>query len=319
MTLLEETPRGDRTCPVCAARNNSPIYPEAQDPITWDRFQIVKCSLCGLAYTVPRPSVMDRYYPPKYRAYGPVAQSVLSALYRMRVARWALLKPAGGTVLEVGCGPGLMLAAFRRRGWQVLGIERSREAVEAAKAVSGVKIVATPVHALPPDARFDLIVMFQVLEHIAEPVALLRECASRLAPGGFLIVNVPNFASWQARFGGSKWLHLDPPRHLSHFTPQTLSGTLQRAGLQLVQLTFASPEHDPYGWVESTISRVTGRANRLTRLLTGLDPLGPAGLLFFLLGGVLALPALLLAAASWPAKNGALMEGIATRSSPAER
>jgi len=262
---------------------------------------------------------MDRYYPQKYRNYGRIVCFVLGTLYKVRVSHWARLKPNGGSVLELGCGPGLMLAAFHRRGWRVLGIERNEQVAEMARRALGVEIVTTPVEALSADVRFDLIIMFHVLEHMARPVALLRECARRLAPGGYLIINVPNFASWQARFAGPKWLHLDLPRHLSHFTPKTLSVTLERAGLHLKEMSFASPEHDPYGWVESTISRITGRVNTLTRFLMRLDPLGPAVLLSFVLGAVLTLPALLLAAASWLAKKGALMEAIATRWSSSEK
>lgn len=219
-------------------------------------------------------------------------------------------------MLEVGSGLGLMLAAFHRRGWRTLGIERNKEVADKARRTQGVEVVITPVEALPPDMRFDLIVMFHVLEHIGEPVALLRECAKRLTPAGRLVANVPNFASWQAQFAGPKWLHLDPPRHLVHFTPKTLTETLERAGLRLVEISYTSPEHDPYGWVESTINRLTGRANTLTRFLMGLDPFGPAVLLSLMFGIVLALPAILLAAASWLAQRGALMEVIATASTP---
>src|SRR6266436_9019338 len=91
------------------------------------------------------------------------------------------LKPEGGSVLEVGCGPGLMLAAFRRRGWRVFGIERNEAAAETARQTLGPNTIATSMEGLPADARFDLIVLFQVLEHIGEPVALLREYANLLA------------------------------------------------------------------------------------------------------------------------------------------
>jgi SAM-dependent methyltransferase len=209
-----------------------------------------------------------------------------------------------------------MLAALDRRGWRVLGIERNEAIAEVARRALGIEIVTTPVEALPTDAQFDLIIMFQVLEHIGEPVTLLKECAKRLAPGGRIIMNVPNFSSWQSRFAGSKWLHLDVPRHLVHFTPQTLAATLERAGLRTADMRFASLEHDPYGWVESTINRLTGRANTLTRFLMGLDAFGPAVLFSFVLGVVLVPPALLLSAVSWVARRGALMEATAIREIP---
>jgi SAM-dependent methyltransferase len=207
-----------------------------------------------------------------------------------------------------------MLAAFKQHGWRVSGIERNEEAAATARRVPGVELITTSIETLPANARFDLIIMFQVLEHIADPVALLRECAQRLEPGGNLIINVPNFASWQSRFAGPKWLHLDVPRHLVHFTPETLAATLERAGLKLSHIRFSSLEHDPYGWVESTISRLSRRTNRLTRSFMGLEPLGPAMLFSFVLGAILLVPGLLLACASWLAGRGALMEAVASNS-----
>jgi 2-polyprenyl-3-methyl-5-hydroxy-6-metoxy-1,4-benzoquinol methylase len=316
---LTQTLAGAETCPVCGARGGKTIYAEARDPITLDSFQVIECFACGVAYTSPRPSSLDKYYPQRYRGYGGFVTRVLSALYSLRVSRWACLNHEGNSVLEVGCGPGLMLATFHRRGWRTLGIERNEAVAEKARRALGVEIVATPVEALPADARFDLIIMFQLLEHISEPVALLRECAKRLAPGGHLITNVPNFSSWQSRFAGPMWLHLDVPRHLAHFTPKTLATTLAQAGLKLSTLSFASLEHDPYGWVESTINKVTGRANTFTRFLMGLDPFGPAVLLSGVLGVVLVLPAVLLSVVSWGAGRGALLEAIATKAAPAEK
>jgi 2-polyprenyl-3-methyl-5-hydroxy-6-metoxy-1,4-benzoquinol methylase len=316
---LTETVVGAETCPVCGASESRPIYPEARDSITLDSFRVALCSACGVAYTTPRPDSLDHYYPEKYRSYGWLVTRVLNALYDVRVSRWAGLKPTGGSALEVGCGPGLMLAALHRRGWRVLGIERNEAVAEAARRATGIEIVATRVESLPPDARFDLIIMFHVLEHISEPVELLRECAKRLLPGGRLIMNVPNFSSWQSRFAGSKWLHLDVPRHLVHFTPQTLGTTLEKAGLKPAEISFSSLEHDPYGWVESTINRLTGRPNTLTRFLMGLEPFGPAVLLSVSLGIMLVPLALPLSIATWLASSGALMEVTATLSAITEK
>jgi len=316
--VIETLPHAD-ICPVCGAVVFTSIYNNAQDPITLDSFRVVKCSSCGAAYTMPRPVSLDRYYPSRYRAYGAFVTRVLSTLYGLHVSHWARLKPEGTSVLEVGCGPGLMLAAFRRRGWRVFGIERNEVAGETARQILGSDTIATSLEDLPADARFDLIVLFQVLEHIGEPITLLRKCANRLAPGGILVANVPNFASWQSQFAGSKWMHLDVPRHLVHYTPESMRHTLKCAGLTLSTLSFTSFEHDPYGWVESTISRATGRTNTLTRFLMGLDKFSAHVLFSCILGIVLLLPALLLAFVSWVARRGALMEAIAVDSRAAEK
>ncbi len=311
MTVV--TPSGIDSCPACASERHATIYPQALDPITLDAFSVVQCGACGLAYTAPRPRSLDRYYPQEYRDYGPLVKGVLNRLYELRVKRWTGWKPEGGAVLEVGCGPGLMLAAFQRRGWRVMGIERNAAMAESARRNFGVDVTDAPIEALPADARFDLIVLFQVLEHIGDPVPLLKQCAKLLAPGGRVVINVPNLASWQSHFAGAKWLHLDVPRHLVHYTPETLSATLERSGLHLGAISFSSLEHDPYGWVESTISVSTGRFNTLTRFLMGLDPFSPRIFFSGLFAALLVPPAMLLAFASWAAGRGALMEAVAVR------
>jgi SAM-dependent methyltransferase len=210
-----------------------------------------------------------------------------------------------------------MLATFRRRGWLVFGIERNEAAAETARRSLGAGTIVTSIQDLPANARFDLIVMFQVLEHVSEPVALLRESVKRLAPGGLLITSVPNFSSWQSRFAGAKWMHLDVPRHLVHYTPKSIADTLGRAGLTLSSMSYASLEHDPYGWVESVVSQLTRHPNTLTRFLVGLDGFNIRVFFSWLLAAALFPVALLVAALSWLAGSGALMEAIAVNSDAA--
>jgi SAM-dependent methyltransferase len=267
-----------------------------------------------MAYTEGQLSDLDHYYPRKYRAYGWLVTRLLGSLYNIRVSRWSRLKPQGGSILEIGCGSGLMLAAFRRSGWRVLGLERTDEMAQLGR-VRDLEILTVPVEKLSKSAFFDLIVIFNVLEHIDDPIALLRECASRLTPDGQLIIVVPNFSSWQSRIAGPKWFHLDVPRHVNHFTPETLRDALRRAGLRITDLNFSSPEHDPYGWIESTINMVTSHNNTLTRFLMGLDRFGPRTLLAFVLAAFLLPAAVILAVTSWVAERGALMEARAVVSS----
>lgn len=299
-------------CYACAGRTSSIIYSEVTDPLTLECFQVVACSECGLAFTLPRPHEIERYYPNRYRSYRTIVCRLLHASYAWRVKKWVKLNVNASSVLEIGCGPGLMLDAFRRLGWRVMGIERNQDAAEIGRRALGLEIVSTPIEQFPSDTRFDLILMFHVLEHVPNPLELLRECAARLSPKGVLIISVPNFSSWQSRFAGAKWFHLDVPRHLTHFTAETLSFTLERAGLQPNSISFASLEHDPFGWVESAISHATRRMNTLSRFLMGLDKFDPTIALAFLLGSVLAIPALLLAGISWFAKRGAVIEITST-------
>lgn len=311
-SLISEPSIGDtervELCYACAGRASSTIYPEVTDPLTLESFRVVACSECGLAFTLPRPREIERYYPSKYRSYRPIVCRLLHASYAWRVKKWVKVNTSASSVLEIGCGPGLMLDAFRRLGWRVMGIERNQDAAEIGRRALGLEIVSTPIEQFPSDARFDLILMFHVLEHVQNPLELLRECAARLSPKGVLIISVPNFSSWQSHFAGAKWFHLDVPRHLTHFTAETLSLTLGRAGLQPNSISFASLEHDPFGWIESVVSHATQRMNTLSRFLMDVDKFDLKIAVAFLLGSALIVPALLLAGISWFAKRGAVIE-----------
>ncbi len=296
------------SCPACAATAGKIVHASAPDPITGQLFSIKRCDACSVAFTAPRPADLEPYYPSRYRGYGPFVTKILQTLYGWRVRRWARTRTGERAVLEIGCGPGLMLSVFRDEGWSVLGLERNAAMAEQARKQFGVEILSCDVAELPESRKFNLVIMFNVLEHLQHPVEVLRACAKRLKPNGEVIVNVPNFDSWQARFGGAVWLHLDPPRHLVHFTQETLGNAFKRAGLQPERVSFISFEHDPYGWTESAINRIMGRSNVLTRYLMGFDRLGVETVVAVTLFALLALPAVLLSMTSWLARRGALMQ-----------
>ena len=320
MTLERLSENGARrgktaaACPGCRSTDVDTDLGPIFDHITGDPFQIVLCRTCGLRFTWPMPADMERYYPPNYRGYTGLTRRVLQMLYRRRVGAWIRDVPAGHA-LEIGCGAGLMLEELRRSGWRVTGTERTPEAAAYVREQIGIEVIAGGVEHISGEARFDLIVMFQVLEHISDPRAMLAHCVRLLAPGGRLIIGVPNLDSWQARFSGIEWVHLDPPRHLVHFTPAALGRMLQDVGLEVTATRFSSPEHDPYGWVQSSINKWTGQSNLLTRFLMGLERGSARVAIDVVLAALLAPAAVLLAAVSWAARRGALMEVVALKPS----
>jgi SAM-dependent methyltransferase len=91
-----------------------------------------------------------------------------------------------------------------------------------------------------PAAEFDVITLSHVIEHVPDPVATLKDCASRLRKGGRLIVATPNIKSWGHRYFGEKWVGLDPPRHLMLFSPRNLAQCAERAGLRIENLRTSS-------------------------------------------------------------------------------
>jgi 2-polyprenyl-3-methyl-5-hydroxy-6-metoxy-1,4-benzoquinol methylase len=298
-------------CVVCGAAAPPVHVPLAFDYITREAFAVRRCGGCGMGRTDPQPASMSRYYPAAYRRYGVMTVRVLRLLYGWKVRGWARRLRRGGRVFEVGCGDGWMLGALRARGWRVAGSERSLAACRAAAGTNGVAVFVGELDALRAPGRFDAVILFQVLEHLAEPVETLRRGADLLAPGGLMVVAVPNFASWQASLFGRSWFHLDVPRHLNHFTPATLARSLERAGLRVLRTRFVSFEHDPYGWVQSALNALGFEQNALTKYLMGTsrERTNSATLAAMLaLSVLLIVPGVLLAVISWAAGAGAIME-----------
>jgi 2-polyprenyl-3-methyl-5-hydroxy-6-metoxy-1,4-benzoquinol methylase len=119
-------------------------------------------------------------------------------------------------------------------GWEVAGIEFDLEAAEKARRVTRNIFLGDPTEvALPPDS-FDLITAFHVLEHLPNPLEALRKMLHWLSPGGLIIVEVPNIGGVGAHLFGRYWSGLELPRHLTHFTPATMTAMIDRAGGRVV-------------------------------------------------------------------------------------
>src|SRR5439155_10964678 len=115
-----------------------------------------------------------------------------------------------------------------------------------------------------------------VLEHVPEPLRLARWSAENLNPGGVFQASLPNLASWQAAHFGRHWLHLDVPRHLYHFTPATLRGLFDRAGLEIASTSTLAIEYDLFGVIQSALNAICSRPNVLFERLTARAHPAPA-------------------------------------------
>lgn len=300
------------SCPVCGSSQSAPqvetAINDAADYITGDKFQVLQCSNCSLAWTAPQPTNLDRYYPAKYRRYNALILGILKTLYRIRARGWSSRFTQPGSALEIGCGDGFMLDALRSLGWSVSGTERTADMAKFASEHFGLKVYADDQEKLPSDAKFDMIVMFQVLEHLTDPLEQIKKCASLLKPGGRVIIGVPNFSSWQSKYARASWFHLDVPRHLFHHSPRSMAHLAQAANMRIDRIGFFSPEHDPFGWVQSILNKELGNQNRLTKFLMKMVKPEGRDLLTLVIAAALSPFCAIASLVSWSAKKGAIMQ-----------
>ena len=149
-----------------------------------------------------------------------------------------------GRLLELGCGAGSSLDYQRFYGFQVTGVEPSAAAARVARTRYGLEVrVGALEDARFPERSFDVAHLSHVFEHLSDPVATLRELHRVLEPEGLLVLKLPNIAGVSAGRFGPFWLGLDLPRHLYHFSPETITALLQRHGFAVRAI-----RHDVGSW-----------------------------------------------------------------------
>ncbi|NUQ60887.1 MAG: class I SAM-dependent methyltransferase [Pirellulales bacterium] len=270
---LEET-----GCLLCGSRNAT-TFVEAADPIARSgqgRYTVVRCHACGLCFTNPRPTPesIAAVYPSEY---GPHQDRDARSSHSQRRGRWSRWMAAirgrrqiawhgGGRLLDFGCGAGSFLRRMHEEGWQVTGLDASSAVVERIRNQMGLCAFAgsLPHPELLPQS-FDVITMWQALEHVHRPLDVLRAARQLLAPCGRLVIAVPNLESRAFRRFGPDWFGLDLPRHLIHFTPSTLRRMVEQAGFRVENIRTMSHA----SWLQGSAKRAveSGRAGILVRLL----------------------------------------------------
>ena len=177
--------------------------------------------------------------------FGRVIGRVLGSIPFVRLkALWGfLLVPKalpGGRLLDIGCGNGRFLAAMRALGWEVMGVEPDPVSRSIAESLTGAPVLPSLAEAQFPANFFDIITMNHVLEHISEPTVVLRECWRILKPGGMLGLCVPNWDSLTRRIFGKYCYHLEPPRHVVMYEPDSLGRLLVSTGFEIHSLKTTS-------------------------------------------------------------------------------
>jgi 2-polyprenyl-3-methyl-5-hydroxy-6-metoxy-1,4-benzoquinol methylase len=296
-------------CPLCGGKSATPLFEQRDLALgVPGRFPLARCEGCGLLYQNPRVRAdqLGLVYPEQYDPHvrepdlsrtvrllgaggrrllarrlgyhhldpGPVprAERLRAALAGRRLVKafppWA----GGGRLLDVGCASGKFLRQMAAVGWHCSGIEQDADAAARARHVTPDVFTGEPMDAPFPPASFDLVTAFHVLEHLPDPLGVLRRMLAWLAPGGSVVLEVPNVAGLGSRLFGRYWCGLDLPRHLVQFTPATLAALAERAGGRVVATTHRTKPRYVLRSLRHLLADRDGRGARLARALVESGP-----------------------------------------------
>ena len=284
-------------CVICGGKDFS----------AWGRqgaYEILQCRACGLGVPSPAPSAqqLSEYNLRAYRGEERAAvyasrREEFEKRYEAQIARIKHFQP-GGALLDIGCNIGMFMKASRSRGFAVTGVEVNAGCAVYGRENFGLDIRSCSLEGadFPPET-FDVVTVFDVLEHVPDPRAFLSAAGRVLKPGGLLVVQSPNFNSFMAWLLKGNWNWLTPPDHLYHFTPGALESLLGAHGFSVREVRTWEPAADFIGNIFSGLP-ARGSAGRALRKLLWL-------------AGIVFIP--LLQRLWWEIKKGGLIEVYAEK------
>jgi SAM-dependent methyltransferase len=257
-------------CPMCGSERFETAFEEPP-------YAVRRCSACGMGWVSPRLDERglagiyqdDSYWrsqSPKTLGYSDYRadEELYLDSFRKRLEYVLRDGPDSGRALDVGFAAGFCMAVLRQRGFEVHGVEVSETIGSHARDHFGFESVffGTLESAPFPEAHFDLITMWDVVEHVVDPQALLERAHALLKPGGLLVVETQDIDSRFARALGPRWHHYKHAEHIYHFTPPSLRRLLGAAGLEVKTMT------PRYGGKYVSLDLIAERAGRIHPLLS---------------------------------------------------
>lgn len=251
---LAQEPQEEVACPLCG-ENVPELVMYARDRLFGrpGYYKIVRCTACNLRYLSPRPTLesLGLHYPDDYFIYKtpeqenallrPMASWLDSHHWRASIERIErVLGPftPETRVVDVGCGLNHLLYHLKQlRGTVGTGVDFKPEVAAYVRDVRKMPVVQGTLHdGHFKDGEFDLVTMNEYLEHEPDPRGVLREARRITKKGGHVWVEVPLSDCLPSRIFKSRWSQVDAPRHLVHFTRETLTDMLERSGYKVVRI-----------------------------------------------------------------------------------
>ena len=246
------------TCPICASIESTNLYSINTPEGT---YRVDKCRQYAHHYTrFDFPIDEESLYSDEVYQVIDNRESFYSKIMNHEYGK--VLKylgkrySRGSRLLDFGSGKGVFLNLANKAGFDSLGIETARARADFAEQKYGLTVLREMYETGPVSTEaFDIITLFHVLEHLPQPKQLLKNLiADNLKPAGMLIMEVPNLSSWQSRIAGDKWMHLDIPRHISHFSQERMKKFCAELGLEIVRTEYFSWHLGVLGMCHSILS-----------------------------------------------------------------
>jgi 2-polyprenyl-3-methyl-5-hydroxy-6-metoxy-1,4-benzoquinol methylase len=232
-------------CPVCGYTVSETYLACTDYTVSGEIFTLEKCKNCNFVYTNPRPGEkqISRYYQSAdYVSHNDTNKGLINKVYHV-VRKKTLADKlrlinkihARGKLLDIGCGTGAFLQVCKNDGWTVNGIEPD----EGARAMAQIKLGATierDILTSFSEEKFNVITLWHVLEHVHQLNETVEKIENLLSLGGKVVIAVPNINSYDAKHFGKYWAAYDIPKHLYHFSRETLELLMKKHGIKLVEV-----------------------------------------------------------------------------------
>ena len=228
-------------CPICLGSDFRTHFACEDKTVSHETFSIKVCVNCTLGITSPRPEqekLSSYYQSSEYISHSGKASGIISGAYllaRKFTLRWKrnLLQNfyKEGSLLDYGCGTGEFLHTMQSAGWSIQGIEPSDVARKKATELTG-RTIETTITTFKPET-FHAITLWHVLEHVPDLNEKLNELRVLIKQHGIIFIAVPNYLSADSVFYKEHWAGYDTPRHLWHFTKESMTRLLEKSGFKL--------------------------------------------------------------------------------------
>lgn len=235
------------SCPICGSNHIEKAFDAIDHFVSRQHFPVCDCRECGFRFTnnFPSEDTIGKYYDsPDYISHSDSYKGMFNKLYHLMrkcmlthkvnlVSRYT--EGQNRRLLDIGCGTGYFLQAAKERGFTVAGIEKNDKARALAITHFGLEVKDEKSFFKIADSSFHMVTLWHVLEHLEKLNESIDKIGEILTPDGTVVIALPNYRSFDAKYYKETWAAYDTPRHLWHFTPDTLGKLLSKHNMKVIR------------------------------------------------------------------------------------